>query len=172
MSAAIGCNAGEYAEIALGAGAASVIGFDSDRGALEAAVARASENGIDLLPLFLDATNPSPDQGWRQQERKGLAARRRGAEGVLALALVHHLVIGRNVPLDQAVGWIMEIAPTGVIEFVPKSDPRVQTMLRTRKDIFPAYDAEHFRTQVLRRARIEREQVISKSGRFLIQYAR
>ncbi len=36
------------------------------------------------------------------------------------------------------------MARTGVVEFVPKEDPMVQTMLRLREDIFPDYNLERF----------------------------
>lgn len=119
----------------------------------------------------LDAANPSPDQGWYQAERDGLAARAR-ADGVLALAFEHHLAIGRNIPLDQVVDWIVDYAPSGIIEFVPKSDPTVQFMLSLRDDIFPDYTEATFRAALERRARIEARTVVSDSGRVLYEYGR
>jgi len=72
----LGCNSGQYSEVALKAGAGRVIGFDFDQGALERAYARAEHNSLNLLPLFQDAANPSPSQGWNVAERPGLAWRR------------------------------------------------------------------------------------------------
>ena len=167
----LGCNTGNYSQSALMAGATRVIGFDFDRGALETAVVRADAERLDFLPLFLDATNPSPDQGWAQLERQGFQTRAR-ADGLLALAFLHHLVIGRNVPLTQAVGWLVALAPSGVVEFVPKQDPMVQRMLSQREDIFPAYHIEAFRGELTRRARIVQEAVVSGSGRTLLEYRR
>ena len=60
---------------ALEAGAEHVVGFDFDFGALEAAVRRAERGRPNFLPLWLDAANPSPSQGWGQAERKGLDER-------------------------------------------------------------------------------------------------
>jgi hypothetical protein len=81
---------------------------------------------LNLLPLHLDATNPSPSQGWAQHERKGM--RERGpADAVLALAFVHHLAVAKNVPLDFVVEWIVDLARAGVIEFVQKDDPMART---------------------------------------------
>jgi hypothetical protein len=70
--------------------------------------------------------------------RKGLMERASGS-AVLALALVHHLAIARNVPLTQVVDWVLGLAPSGVIEFVPKNDPLVMQLLMLRDDIFPDY---------------------------------
>lgn len=166
-----GCNTGEFSEVALGAGAGSVIGFDFDQGALDAAFARSRDRNLDFLPLFQDATNPSPDQGWRQGERDGLAGRQ-NADAILALALVHHLAIGKNIPLPDVVDWLVDMAPKGVIEFVPKEDPMIQRMLMLREDIFDGYNCELFSSHLRARATIVREKRVSQSGRALFWYER
>ena len=56
---------------------------------------------------------------------------------VVALAVIHHIVIGRNVPLDMATQWLVVMAPQEIIEFPHKGDPMVQTLLAQREDIFP-----------------------------------
>lgn len=165
----IGCNNGEYTAAAIRAGAKSAVGFDFDHKALEIASSRADNDSLPFLPLYLDATNPAPNQGWRQEERLGLSDRK-CADAVIALAFLHHLVVGRNIPLTQAVEWITSLSPTGVIEFVPKNDARVREMLRSREDIFSEYDVEHFRLALKRYASIEHEQSISDSGRILVWY--
>lgn len=167
----IGCNTGEYSEVALTSGAERVVGFDFDQGALERAYARATHKRLRLLPLFQDAANQTPDQGWNGSERKGLA-RRAQANGLLALAFEHHLAIGRNVPLDGVVAWIVEHAPQGVVEFVQKSDPTVQKMLALRKDIFDSYDEATFESALTARARIVRSEVVSSAGRKLYWFDR
>ncbi len=167
----IGCNTGDYSKVALDAGAKRVIGFDFDQRALELAYARAVDENLDFLPLFLDAANPSPDQGWAQTERKGLAARR-SADAIIALAVIHHLAIGRNVPLDAVVDWLVAMAPSGVIEFVPKQDPMVQALLRLREDIFPDYTEEAFLTHLQKRAKVVDSRTVSASGRLLVAYHR
>lgn len=166
-----GCNTGEFSEVALTAGAEAVIGFDFDQGALDAAFKRSRDRNLNFLPLFQDATNPSPDQGWKQCERDGLDGRG-GADGLLALALVHHLAIGKNVPLPDVVDWLVGMAPQGVIEFVPKDDPMIQRMLMLRDDIFDGYSYELFSDHLKTRARIVREQRVSQSGRRLVWYER
>lgn len=167
----IGCNTGEYSEVALSAGAGRVVGFDFDQGALERAFARAAHKNLSLLPLFQDAANQSPDQGWNGGERKGLAKRAK-ADGLLALAFEHHLAIGRNVPLPGVVDWLVGHAPQGVIEFVQKSDPTVQRMLALREDIFDSYDEAAFEAALSARARIIRAEVVSSAGRKLYWFDR
>jgi ribosomal protein L11 methylase PrmA len=167
----LGCNTGEYTKTALDAGAAYAVGFDYDFGALEQAVERADRTGMPFLPLWLDAANPSPSQGWNQAERKGLKERAK-ADALIALAFVHHLAIARNVPLGMVVDWITSMAPVGVIEFVPKADPMVQRLLANRADIFPDYDEHNFLSALGARARIVRHEHLKPGGRSLAWYDR
>ena len=165
----IGCNTGDYAAVALRSDARTVVGFEADHGALDLAFSRAGAEGLSLLPLYLDAANPSPSQGWNEAERRGLRDRAK-ADAILALAVVHHLAIGRNVPLPAVVNWLIDLAPAGVIEFVPKSDPMVQRMLRLREDIFADYDEETFLSAIARRAEIVTSSRAGTSQRLLVRY--
>jgi hypothetical protein len=89
---------------------------------------------------------------------------------VLALALLHHLAIARNIPLDSAVEWLMTLAPSGILEFVPKSDPMVQTMLRLREDVFEGYTEANFLDVVRRGARVVK--TLRVMDRLLVWYER
>lgn len=167
----LGCNTGEFSKVALENGAALSCAFDFDQGALEAAFARATHEHLMLQPLWLDAANPSPNQGWNEAERRGLKTRA-NADALLALAFVHHLAIGRNIPLRAVVDWIVDLAPQGVIEFVPKDDPKVIQLLALREDIFPDYSEANFRQFLLARASIVETRTVTDSGRVLFWFRR
>jgi ribosomal protein L11 methylase PrmA len=166
----LGCNSGDAALAALDAGAGLVVGFDSDADVLNAAYDRAWQGQRNFLPLLMDMTNPSPDSGWGQRERAGLAARR-SADMVTALAFLHHLVIGRNVPLAQAVDWLLDLAPAGVLEFVPLEDPMIEGMLGWRdRAQFAAYRIDEVLRLLSERADIIETATLPLCGRHLIQY--
>lgn len=167
----IGCNSGDYSQTALDAGAGRVVGFDFDHGALERAFQRFDRARAPFLPLWLDAANPSPAQGWAQSERKGLAERAK-ADALVALAFVHHIAIARNVPMAMVLDWLIAMAPVGVIEFPPKHDPMVQRLLSQRDDIFPDYNEETFLTLLGERARTVRAEHLTSNGRLLVWYDR
>lgn len=167
----LGCNTGNYSKVVLENGTSYSVGFDYDQGALELAFSRAATENLKLLPLFLDGANPSPNQGWNERERKGLAARS-NADAMIALAFIHHIVIGRNIPLGDAVNWLTGLAPQGVIEFVPKQDPMVQELLALREDIFPDYTEEHFLKCLEKHSEIVEIQTVTQTGRKLIWYRR
>jgi len=167
----MGCNTGEYSRAALDGGSGMAVGFEFDAGALGLAYARAREEKLNFLPLYMDAANPTPSQGWNQAERSGLAERR-NADAVVALAFVHHLAIARNVPLHFVVGWLIGLAPQGVIEFVPKSDPMVRELLSLREDIFDEYTDAAFDGALARHAEVVREETITGTGRRLVWFKR
>jgi ribosomal protein L11 methylase PrmA len=167
----LGCNTGDYAAAALEGGAASVIGLEADPATADKAFRRARAQQLKFLPLIMDAADPSPSRGWREAERRALS-QRADFDGLIALAFEHHLAIGRNVPLDQLVSWIVGLAPRGVIEFVQKDDPTVQRMLALREDIFDDYSQTAFTSLLSRRARIVKQERISEAGRILFWYER
>ena len=168
----VGCNAGEFAEVALAAGAGDAIGFDADPLALEAACARAAKAGLRFLPLYQDAADPAPDQGWRQRERRSLANRAGSADALLALALVHHLAIARNVPLPEVAAWLVSLAPRGLVEFAPRGDPRVDDLLALRDGRFADYAPEPFEAALRRHAEVRLARTLSPSGRRLYAWHR
>jgi len=148
-----------------------VIGFEPDPGALNAAFQRAVSKQLAFLPLSVNLINPSPDAGWRQRERAGIDARR-GADLILCLALLHHLVLGANVPLRQVIDWLVSLAPRGIVEFVPKEDPMAAQLIALKPDIAPDYTLESVTAMLGDRARIERQQAVTASGRVLFAFSR
>lgn len=165
----IGCNTGDYSIAALDHGAKYVVGFDFDHHAIELAMARSSKLDADYLPLWLDASNSSPNQGWRQSERLGFQERTKG-DGMIALAVIHHLAIAKNIPLDQVVEWFVNIAPAGLIEFVPKNDETVQKMLSLRQDIFTQYTEENFINHLGQYGKVVACTQVTQSGRKIFEY--
>ena len=165
----LGCNTGDFALTALSAGADYVVGWDNDLGALEIAYARSRDAGVRFTPLYGDACDPSPAQGWAERERPGWRARG-SADAVLALALIHHLAITNNVPLEAIASWLVDLAPCGVVEFVAKADSQVQNMLRLRDDKFSDYKLESFMRLLGARARIVDRLSLGPGHRELIWY--
>jgi hypothetical protein len=96
-----------------------------------------------MLPLVQDLTNPSPAQGWAHSERESLQ-QRGPADAILALALIHHIVVGGNVPLSSVADYFSQLGKWLIIEFVPKEDSQVKKMLANREDVFYDYDIDGF----------------------------
>lgn len=159
-----GANTGEFSQVAIDAGAFAVA-WDVDPGAVERNY-RAHQSSDRMLPLLLDLTNPSPGLGWSNHERDSILNRGR-VDAILSLALVHHLAIGNNVPLDSIAEFYARISPWAVVEFVPKSDSQVQRLLSTRRDIYEDYHLDRFRKAFANRFEVVREEPIAGSERTL-----
>lgn len=139
----LGANTGLFSRPAAAAGA-QVVAFDIDPACVEKNYLRVrAEKEARVLPLLLDLTNPSPAAGWGNAERMSLLERG-PADAVLALALIHHLAIGNNVPFEMAAGFFARAGRNLLIEFVPKSDSQVKRLLVSREDIFEGYSREGF----------------------------
>lgn len=94
-----------------------------------------------IYPLVIDLCNPSPGIGWENRERQSFLDRAR-CDLVAGLALIHHLCIGNNLPLEYVAKLFSDLAPVAIVEFVPKGDSQVDRLLSSRADIFSDYTLE------------------------------
>lgn len=142
----MGANTGRYSRIAAEY-SDYVLSMDMDPDCVEINYQEAvkSENRK-LLPLVFDVTNPSPGIGWRNHERTPLEQRSQ-PDLIMALALIHHLAIAGNLPLEYIAEYFYSCTGSWlIIEYVPKSDDQVKRLLSTRKDIFVNYSEENFKS--------------------------
>ena len=139
----LGCNTGQFSQIAAQHGEL-VIAMDADHLAVEQLYRNqdimASKR---ILPLVQNLADPSPAWGWNQAERKTILQRGQ-PQLVLALALIHHLVIGANIPLNAFIDWLGSLGSALVIEFVSREDDKVVQLLRNRTEQFPGYNQRSF----------------------------
>jgi ribosomal protein L11 methylase PrmA len=162
----LGANNGFFSRLASGRGILT-LAFDMDAACVERNYCECLQRGeMQLLPLLLDLTNPSPDLGWSNQERMSLL-QRGPTDVVLALALIHHLAIANNVTLPQLSKFFARLSKTLIIEFVPKSDSQVQRLLSTREDVFPHYTQESFEKEFRKHFVIHRAEKIRRTERTL-----
>jgi ribosomal protein L11 methylase PrmA len=162
----LGANTGAYSAIAADAGY-RVVAWDQDAGSVEAHWLRLrGSDGAAILPLICDLSNPSPALGWALEERRSFLDRGE-PDVLLALALVHHLAIGNNVPLAGVARLFTRIAAHAIVEFVPKEDPMTRRLLAARRDIFDAYTIEGFRAAFGESFEVVREAAIADSPRTL-----
>ena len=123
-------------------------------------------NETNILPLLLDLTNPTPNIGWDNKERSSVTERG-PTDVIFALAIIHHLVISNNVPLNRVANFFKKNCKYLIIEFVPKNDSQVQRLLSTRKDIFDQYTQEDFENEFEKYFRIETSFKLKDSDRVL-----
>jgi SAM-dependent methyltransferase len=162
----IGCNVGIFSRI-VAEHADYVVAMDADYVAIDRLYrALKSERVANILPLVFNVTDPSPGLGWRNLERKRLAERGR-PDLVLALALIHHVVIGGNIPMAEFLQWLSDLGGDLVIEFVTRRDPMVATLLRNKEDHYADYHQDIFEKELAARFAIVRQQPLGSGTRVM-----
>jgi len=160
----LGANMGMFSRIASEKGI-QVISFDMDSAAVEKNYLECVKKGeTNVLPLLVDLTNPSSNIGWENKERMSLLGRG-PADTVFALALIHHLAISNNVPLDRIASFFSNICNSVIIEFVPKSDSQAQRLFSIRQDVFLDYTVESFEREFKKYFEIHKIEKIKDSHR-------
>ena len=135
------CNQGWFARLANHFGA-RVVGFDIDELAINKAFEECRAAKVDVLPLVMDFTNPSPARGLMNAGCPN-AIDRFKSEMVLAIALVHHLVFTAGVHLEHIVRTLHAMTEkTLLIEFIPSDDFHVNAW---QKPIPEWYNLERFK---------------------------
>jgi hypothetical protein len=167
----LGANNGLYTRLAADAGR-TVMAVDGDPGAAEQLFRdlRKSDDRR-ITPLLIDLSNPSPALGWAGAERRSLSDRA-NADVLIALALVHHLAIGNNVPFDRISSYLAQLGRQLIIEFVPKEDPRVVNMLKDRRDVFADYSLAGMRAAFASDWRLAEEAPVEDSLRTMLRLER
>jgi hypothetical protein len=161
----LGCNTGSYSLIA--AEFHNIISCDIDSGCIDDIYKKINLNAsLSVTPIVLNLMNPSSNSGWDLQERKSIFARIQ-VNAFFALALMHHICIANNVPLERFIQFLSKIAPKGVLEWIDKRDPMVQFLLRNRVDIFSEYNWENFEDIIKKYFVIKKTQSINNGFRKL-----
>jgi len=167
----IGCNNGRYSRIAA-EGSDHVLSVDYDQGPIELLHRTLHEEGDEkMLTLTMNLADPSPGLGWRGVERKPLPERGK-PDLLLALALIHHVTIAANVPVQEFVDWLASLETALVIEFPTREDVMVKTLLGPKREgLHPDYERENFERVLGEKFEIERSERL-ESGTRLLYFAR
>jgi hypothetical protein len=139
----LGANTGQFSRLASDRGAFTM-SFDIDPNCVELNyLEMKSRQETRILPLLMDLLNPSPASGWINQERFSILQRGQ-PDMVLALALIHHLAISGNLPLEQIARFFYSLTPWVAIEFVAPTDSQVQLLAAQRGHVHHPYDQSSF----------------------------
>ena len=164
----LGANEGEFSLLCRKE--AMVIATDFDSDCINRLYKRIKQEKItNVYPAVLDLTYPSPSMGWMNDERPAFFNRTK-VDVCMALALIHHLAIAKNITFEQLATFFASVCNTLIIEFVPKSDPKVNELLTWREDIFEEYNQEAFEFAFADQFELETKLNVGGSGRVIYVY--
>lgn len=165
----LGCNTGEFTQL-ISDQCDYVIGMDIDPLAIEFFYQNLKKTRVTtILPLINNLADPSPGLGWMNLERKILKDRGK-PNLVLCLALIHHVVLSANIPLNDFIQWLASLEGALIIEYVTKEDPMVKVLLQNKEDNFSDYNQEYFENSLKTFFDIQNSQKM-ESGTRIIYFA-
>jgi hypothetical protein len=85
----------------------------------------------------------------------------------MALAFVHHLAIGKNIPFSKMAEMFAGLGKWLLIEFVPKDDEKVALLLQHKKDIYSGYSEQAFVQEFSGLFRVVKKHTIASTSRIL-----
>jgi len=164
----IGCNTGHFSLIAARCGA-EVVATDLDPEVVGRLWQRAFTEKVDILPLVVNLARPTPAQGWRNLETSSFLERAEGYfDAVLMLAVVHHLLVTDQIPLNEIITQVSKLTRQWlVIEYVDPKDPQFKRLLRGRDVLYDWFDRYVFEKELSKKFEIIRKEEIVDTGRWL-----
>ncbi len=164
----LGANEGEFSLLCKKE--ALVVATDFDSACINSLYTKLKAEKLQhIIPLIVDLTYPSSSLGWANAERTAFFKRKTFDLG-FALALIHHLAIAKNISFNQIALFFSDICNELIIEFVPKTDPKVKGMLQWRKDIFELYTEEQFEKSFGEHFLLKKKTAVPGSERTLYYY--
>jgi SAM-dependent methyltransferase len=143
----VGANTGEYSVLAATKGA-EVVALERDEAAAERlyrmSVAKAKD-GLVIQAIHADLARPTPAVGWENDESSALLARLDGRfDLVMMLAVIHHLLLLEQIPLDAIVALCVRLTTRWlVIEWVPATDAMYKSLMRGRDELYGGITEYH-----------------------------
>ena len=162
----MGCNDAKYSFISKELGVKKIIALDYDMQCLEKI---GFDNNEVITPLYADLSNLSSPTGWDGKEKKGFAERF-NFDFSLSFALIHHLVIGKNIPLYEVLNFIIKLSKKGLVEFIPNDDEMVKRMKMFKTKDYNDYNLENFLKFLNEKCNIVKVHDLKGSKRKIIYY--
>jgi hypothetical protein len=164
----VGCNTGHFSAISA-RGGARVVAIDYDPVVVGDVWRNARSEKLDILPLVVNLTRPTPGLGWRNQECSGFLDRARGSfDAVLMLAVIHHMLVTERVPLPDILDLAAELTTDLlVVEYIGPDDSMFRRLTRGRDELHKDLNQGVFEEIARRHFEIVRVQHFEGSSRWL-----
>lgn len=155
MAVDVGANTGAYSQI-LADHFETVVAIEPDEATADALYHRVAEGELsrNILPMVIDIVDPPAGRGLMNLERPAALTRLRDADLVVWLAVIHHLVLTRNVHFSLLFDLAGQLSDRHVFEHVSLEDEMAQLLLSSRDEVPWPSDRASFEQELRRRFRI------------------
>jgi predicted RNA methylase len=164
----LGANTGHFSLQAARTGA-EVVAVDADAACVGAIWRQALAGNLNVLPLVVNLARPSAGLGWRNRECVPFLERAAGgADLVLMLAVLHHLLVTERVPLAEVLDLVAELTTErALIEFVGPQDEMFRRLTRGREHLHADLNTMAFESVCRHRFDIVRSAPLAGTHRVL-----
>lgn len=133
----VGANTGEFSALAASKGA-QVVALERDAAAADRLYQTSRAKGLAVQTVHADLSRPTPAVGWENSESSSLLSRLEGRfDMVMLLAVIHHLVLMEQIPLDAILELCSRLTRRWlIVEWVPVEDPMFQSLMRGRTELY------------------------------------
>tara|TARA_Y100000591_G_C21843295_1_gene707086 strand:+ start:78 stop:1460 length:1383 start_codon:yes stop_codon:yes gene_type:complete len=160
----LGCNDGFFSDLCFNSGVNNITGVDYDLDSLNNAYLRFKDQKKNFFAIYQNFSNPSPGIGWNSKERKSFSERyEKKFDGIICLAFIHHICVGRNVPLELFFDYLCKFSDNILLEFVKKEDLMVKNLSENKKSVLKFYNLGNFKKIVSKRYKIISENEVSET---------
>lgn len=141
----VGCNTGFFSLTAARNGA-EVVAIDHDAAVIGEVYRAAKNENLNVLPLVVNLSRPTPRMGWRYSENPSFLDRAvERFELVMMLAVVHHMLVQERIPLREILRLAADLTKDAlIVEFVPPGDKMFQRLARGREHLHQDQTTEKF----------------------------
>lgn len=166
----IGCNDGHFSNICFKNNVNKVVGIDNDIDSLDQAYLKFKKKKLNFYSIYQNFSNPSSGIGWNNKERSSFTERFKDKfDGVICLALIHHICIGKNVPVEMFIEYLGNFSNNFLLEFVSKEDEMVLNLLKNKESLTRYYNLDYLKKTISKNYRIISENKIT-DNRTLIHF--
>lgn len=160
----VGCNTGHFSKMAAGYGC-RVVSIDSDPVVVDELYRDAKRNELDILPLVVNLSNPSPSIGWKNLETWSFLERSKHQFSfVLMLAVIHHMLVTDRIPMSEIANLVSSLTTQwALIEYIDPKDPMFCELERGR-DLYSHLTIDCFRAEFSRYFNVKAEWSENKSS--------
>jgi len=156
----LGCNDGHFTFMAKNTSV--VYGLDSNHDCIDFCYLKSKEKNNNFIFKIRDISNLIIDENNRDNKI---------FDASICLALIHHLRITSNIPLDMIVNYIARISRRGLVEFINKDDEKCSELIKLKGDYYQDYNKENFlRLLEINNLSVVNLDYIKSKKRFIVEF--